>query len=155
MSDAFCSNLPCFVFVVFIDASTHNILKKITAIVGETVILPCNITLSDDLPTIEWSKDDLSPNIIFLYRDGCETFEMKHPDFRFRTNLLMTELKHGNLSLRISNLQPSDEGRYQCMVLQKKQRMVELQLINKTFSDIHVENTGFLCFFLFVCLFVF
>uniref|UniRef100_A0AAQ5YTJ8 Ig-like domain-containing protein n=1 Tax=Amphiprion ocellaris TaxID=80972 RepID=A0AAQ5YTJ8_AMPOC len=94
------------------------------AIVGESVILPCNVTLSDDLPTIEWSKDGQSPNIIFLYRDGCETFEMKHLDFRFRTNLLMTELKHGNLSLRISNLQPSDEGRYQCMVLQKKQRKV-------------------------------
>ncbi|XP_054863884.1 uncharacterized protein LOC111578240 isoform X2 [Amphiprion ocellaris] len=119
-----CVFLVAAVFSGSTDASTHNKPKKIMAIVGESVILPCNVTLSDDLPTIEWSKDGQSPNIIFLYRDGCETFEMKHLDFRFRTNLLMTELKHGNLSLRISNLQPSDEGRYQCMVLQKKQRKV-------------------------------
>ncbi|XP_008288030.1 butyrophilin subfamily 3 member A3-like isoform X2 [Stegastes partitus] len=97
---------------------------KIIAIVGETVVLPCSIFLSDELPTVEWSKEGLSPNITFLYRDGCETFEMKHPDFEFRTNLLMNELKHGNISLRISNLQLSDGGKYQCVVLQKKERKV-------------------------------
>ncbi|XP_031160372.1 uncharacterized protein LOC116053402 [Sander lucioperca] len=91
-------------------------VSKIWTSAGQSVILPCNISVSvhDDVPSVEWSKEGLKPNIAFLYRDGCETFSEKNPVFNYRTNLIMDELKNGNLSLRISTVQRSDAGKYTC-----------------------------------------
>ncbi|XP_018558839.1 butyrophilin subfamily 3 member A2 isoform X1 [Lates calcarifer] len=95
--------------------------KQVLAFAGEEVILPCafNVTASSDFPTVEWSKEDLEPDVIFLYRDGCETYEMKHPEFEYRTSFIMKELKNGDISLRITNVRLSDAGKYQCMRLWK------------------------------------
>ncbi|XP_023255159.1 butyrophilin subfamily 3 member A2-like [Seriola lalandi dorsalis] len=95
--------------------------EKVLAFAGRDVTLTCTFNITDrgDLPTVEWSKDDLEPNVIFLYRDGCETHEMKNPDFEYRTSFVMKNLKHGDISLRISNVRLSDAGRYQCMRLWK------------------------------------
>uniref|UniRef100_A0A3P9MY46 Ig-like domain-containing protein n=1 Tax=Poecilia reticulata TaxID=8081 RepID=A0A3P9MY46_POERE len=94
--------------------------EKVVAFAGGNAILPCNlkIPVSDHIPTVEWSKEDLDSDIVFLYRDGYETFEMKNLAFEFRTSLFMREVKNGNFSLRISNLKPSDSGIYQCLIIQ-------------------------------------
>ncbi|XP_062301389.1 butyrophilin subfamily 1 member A1-like [Scomber scombrus] len=99
--------------------------KKIPAFAGQTVLLPCHITVSDDLPTVEWSKEGLAqPNIAFLYRDGCETHAMKNPVFQYRTHLIMNELKNGDVSLMISIVQLSDAGKYICKTLQGSSQQV-------------------------------
>ncbi|CAI5671563.1 unnamed protein product [Oreochromis niloticus] len=100
------------------------VVPKIGAFAGETVLLPCNITPSGDVPTVEWTREGLPPDIAFLYRDGCETFEMKNPVFRYRTNLIRHELHNGNLSMVISNLQISDSGKYQCAIVRKKKKVI-------------------------------
>ncbi|XP_037615384.1 uncharacterized protein LOC119482063 [Sebastes umbrosus] len=100
---------------------------KIRTYAGETVILPCHISVRDDhdVPSsVEWSKEGLNPNIAFLYRDGCETFHEKNPVFRYRTNLIMNKLKNGNISLRLSNVSLSDAGKYVCKMIQKPPRVV-------------------------------
>ncbi|XP_030609994.1 butyrophilin-like protein 2 [Archocentrus centrarchus] len=102
--------------------------QKIVASVGETVLLPCNTTIKGDVPTVEWTKEGLFPSIVFLYRDGCETFEMKNRVFQYRTNLIRHELHHGNLSLVISNVQPNDGGKYQCVIRRNKKKQVILRL---------------------------
>uniref|UniRef100_A0A8D2ZHM8 Ig-like domain-containing protein n=1 Tax=Scophthalmus maximus TaxID=52904 RepID=A0A8D2ZHM8_SCOMX len=94
-----------------------DFISVIVASAGETVILPCYINVSRDIPTVEWSKVGPELNIAFLYRDGCETFEMKNPLFRYRTNLNMNEVKNGDVSLRMSDVRPSDAGKYQCLIL--------------------------------------
>lgn len=103
--------------------SAHAQPTQVDAVAGETIILPCTfITPADkDLPTVEWSKEveEPKPAIVFLYRDGCETFEMKNPDFEYRTHLFMRELQNGNYSLRISDVKLSDAGMYQCLIIQK------------------------------------
>uniref|UniRef100_A0A3Q1JVV5 Ig-like domain-containing protein n=1 Tax=Anabas testudineus TaxID=64144 RepID=A0A3Q1JVV5_ANATE len=107
--------------------------ERVLAYVGEDVILPCsfNIASNRDDPTVEWSKEDLQPNVIFLYRDGCETFEMKHPAYEYKTHLIMRELKNGKCSLRISNIQLSDAGTYQCMRIWKDatQQVTKVELV--------------------------
>lgn len=104
----------------------HDSPEMVLAFAGTDVILPCsfNITDSSDFPTVEWSKEGLQPDVIFLYRDGCETHEMKHPAFEYRTSLITKELQNGNISLRISDVQLSDAGKYQCMRLQKNTRHI-------------------------------
>lgn len=115
----------------------------ITALVGEAVTLPCSTPLKD-VPTVEWSKEGLSPpSIVFLYRDGCETVGAKNPAFQYRTNLIMKELQNGNLSLIISNLQLSDEGTYRCKIVQGTQPelVASLDLVVGTFfSSLYVTQ---------------
>ncbi|XP_044197751.1 selection and upkeep of intraepithelial T-cells protein 6-like isoform X2 [Thunnus albacares] len=107
------------------EALATSVSEKIRAFAGQTVLLPCQIPVSDDFPTVEWSKEGLAqPNITFLYRDGCETHEMKNPVFQYRTHLIMSELNRGNISLRISNVQLSDAGKYRCMTLWRKTQPV-------------------------------
>uniref|UniRef100_A0A8P4G4Y5 Ig-like domain-containing protein n=1 Tax=Dicentrarchus labrax TaxID=13489 RepID=A0A8P4G4Y5_DICLA len=103
------------------DSSVRSPPETVLAFAGEAVILPCSFspTASDDFPTVEWSKEDLQPNVVFLYRDGCETYEMKNPLFQYRTSFIPKELKNRNISLRISNVQLTDAGIYQCMRLWK------------------------------------
>ncbi|TKS93292.1 Butyrophilin subfamily 1 member A1 [Collichthys lucidus] len=95
--------------------------EKVLAFAGGDVILPCsyNITDNNDFPTVEWSKEGLQPSVVFLYRDGCETHEMKNPAFEYRTSFINKELQNGNISLRISNVQLSDAGKYKCKRLWK------------------------------------
>jgi len=95
----------------------HGPPETVLALAGGDVTLPCSFSIkaSDDFPTVEWSKEGLKPNVVFLYRNGGETPEMKNPAFRYRTSLIVKELNNGNISLRISNVQLSDAGRYQCM----------------------------------------
>uniref|UniRef100_A0A1A7ZY85 Ig-like domain-containing protein n=1 Tax=Nothobranchius furzeri TaxID=105023 RepID=A0A1A7ZY85_NOTFU len=60
-------------FLLFVSAgcpAPADPIVKIIAFANETAILPCHIDPSDDLPTVEWSKENISPNITFLYR-GC------------------------------------------------------------------------------------
>lgn len=88
---------------------------------GGNVILPCSLKTSrtDDLQTLDWSKMDPGPDVVFLYRDRYENFEMKHGDFEYRTSLIMREVSNGNFSLRISNVKLSDAGTYRCTAFLK------------------------------------
>ncbi|KAF1380882.1 hypothetical protein PFLUV_G00168650 [Perca fluviatilis] len=110
-------------------ASTDGVSKMWTS-AGQSVILPCNITVSvnDDVPSVEWSKEGPKPVIAFLYRDGCETFSEKNSVFKYRTNLIMGELKNGNLSLRISPVQLSDAGKYTCKIPGRPREIVTVEL---------------------------
>ncbi|PWA23330.1 hypothetical protein CCH79_00020646, partial [Gambusia affinis] len=113
--------------------------QKVVTFAGENAVLPCSLTTSgsDDLPTVEWSKEGLKPNVVFLYRNGFETFEMKNLDFEFRTSLFMREVKDGNVSLRISNVKPSDAGIYQCLIIQRNgsREATGLQLVVAAVSE--------------------
>lgn len=120
----FTTTMFCVLFCFLGGASENSVSRKIQALAGDTVVLPCHISVSDDIPTVEWSKEGLHPDVVFLYRDGCETHEMKNLDFQFRSNLFMNELKYGNISLRVTNVQLSDEGTYICKTLQKPHRQV-------------------------------
>uniref|UniRef100_A0A3B5LHG3 B30.2/SPRY domain-containing protein n=1 Tax=Xiphophorus couchianus TaxID=32473 RepID=A0A3B5LHG3_9TELE len=116
-----------------------SVVSGVVGFAGENAILPCSLTNSgsDDLPTVEWSKEGLKPNVVFLYRNGCETFEMKNLAFEFRTSLFMREVKNGNVSLRISNVKPSDAGIYQCLIIQRNgsREATDVQLVVALVSD--------------------
>ncbi|XP_054876188.1 butyrophilin subfamily 1 member A1-like [Poeciliopsis prolifica] len=84
----------------------------------------------------KWWKGS-KPVIVFLYRDGCETFGMKDPDFEYRTNLILKRLQNGNYSLRISKLKLSDSGTYQCLVIQKNgtKEQTRVELVVDSWSE--------------------
>ncbi|KAM9425702.1 butyrophilin subfamily 1 member A1-like [Pholidichthys leucotaenia] len=135
-----CCCFFCLLPVTAGKISAEIVPKTIQASAGGSVTLPCFVSLSGEVPTVEWSKKGLNPNIVFLYRDGCEDFAMKHLLFRYRTNLIMNELHHGNLSLIISNLMLSDSGMYQCAILKRKLQIIAtVDLIVGVVSDLNLR----------------
>ncbi|XP_047242137.1 selection and upkeep of intraepithelial T-cells protein 7-like isoform X2 [Girardinichthys multiradiatus] len=136
----------CFLLGAFFSKggySAHAQPEKVVAFAGAHVILPCSFKnpLSDQVPTVEWSKEGLTnSNVVFLYRDGCETFEMKNVDFEFRTSLFMREVKNGNVSLRISNVKLCDAGIYRCLIIQSgTKETTKVELVVAAESDPKLE----------------
>ncbi|CAG5929529.1 unnamed protein product [Menidia menidia] len=113
--------------------------KQVTARRGGTVILPCSTALGSEVPDVEWSRQAPTPEVVLLYRDGCETFEMKSEDFRYRTHLILSELKDGNISLRISDLRLSDGGTYLCRILPGRRVVETLKLVVGAVSEPKLE----------------
>ncbi|XP_047242140.1 putative selection and upkeep of intraepithelial T-cells protein 1 homolog isoform X2 [Girardinichthys multiradiatus] len=132
--------LLCFVFGALPIKGYSCTPAQVVAFAGGNIILPCslNIPADDDVPTVEWSKMvGLKSSIVFLYRDGCETFEMKDLDFEYRTSLIMRDVKSGNVSLRISGVKLSDNGTYRCLIIQKNgtKEETKVELVVAAVSD--------------------
>uniref|UniRef100_A0A672HJZ7 Immunoglobulin V-set domain-containing protein n=1 Tax=Salarias fasciatus TaxID=181472 RepID=A0A672HJZ7_SALFA len=86
----------------------------VLAMLGVDVVLPCHLEPAADetKSTVEWSRSDLNPRLVHLRRDGVDLLISKHPSYAGRTNLSSSRLKLGDLSLRLSNVKLSDEGKY-------------------------------------------
>uniref|UniRef100_A0A3B4DV23 Ig-like domain-containing protein n=1 Tax=Pygocentrus nattereri TaxID=42514 RepID=A0A3B4DV23_PYGNA len=83
---------------------------------GEDLVLPCSVkpSISVDM-TVEWVRTDLSESssVVHLYKDHKDTNDKQMKSYRGRTALFKEELQKGNTSLKISAVQPSDQGAYQ------------------------------------------
>ena len=86
--------------------------------VGDDIILPCHLKPEVDVvaTTLEWKRPDLKPIFVHVRRSGQDIVRIQHPSFKGRTSVSIDELKHGNVSLKLSKVKPSDAGRYQCYI---------------------------------------
>ncbi|XP_059570934.1 butyrophilin subfamily 1 member A1 [Alligator mississippiensis] len=91
--------------------------QPVTAIVGEEIVLPCHLSpnMSAENMEVRWFRSEFT-NYVHLYRDGRDQFGGEMPEYRTRTAFWKDGLTHGNVSLRILNIRPSDEGQYTCFV---------------------------------------
>uniref|UniRef100_A0A3B1JK37 Immunoglobulin V-set domain-containing protein n=1 Tax=Astyanax mexicanus TaxID=7994 RepID=A0A3B1JK37_ASTMX len=53
---------------------------------------------------------------VHLYEDYKDRNDNQMESYRGRTALFKEELKKGNASLKLSALQPSDDGAYKCLI---------------------------------------
>lgn len=88
------------------------------ALVGDDIILLCNLKPAMNVldMTVEWARPDLDPRFIYVWRDGVELESKKHPSYRGRTSLFIGKLKFGDISLKLSKVKITDEGRYRCFI---------------------------------------
>uniref|UniRef100_A0A8C9SVZ9 Ig-like domain-containing protein n=1 Tax=Scleropages formosus TaxID=113540 RepID=A0A8C9SVZ9_SCLFO len=90
----------------------------VVAVAGEDVVLPCylkpNISAVD--LHIEWFRVQTDNPLVHLYRDHEDRNENQVPSYRGRTSLFLEQLKNGNTSLKVKNVQVSDNGEYKCFV---------------------------------------
>nr|XP_020006735.1 coxsackievirus and adenovirus receptor isoform X4 [Castor canadensis] len=89
---------------------------------GETAYLPCKFTLSqeDQGPLdIEWllspSDNQQVDQVIILY-SGDKIYDDYYEGLKGRLHFTSDDLKSGDASINITNLQLSDIGTYQCKV---------------------------------------
>lgn len=86
------------------------------AVAGEDVILPCYIkpiASAVDM-RVEWFRLDQQDLVVYLYE--AHKNHTQNESYRGRTTLLHQELQRGNLSLKLSTVQVSDEGVYKCFI---------------------------------------
>uniref|UniRef100_UPI003AAA6533 butyrophilin subfamily 1 member A1-like n=1 Tax=Centroberyx gerrardi TaxID=166262 RepID=UPI003AAA6533 len=92
--------------------------QPIVAIVGDDIILPCRLEPATDAVamTLEWARPDLNPRFVHVWRDGQELLINKNPSYEGRTSLFIDKLKHGDISLKLSKVKLSDDGKYRCFI---------------------------------------
>ncbi|KAL7846209.1 hypothetical protein AOLI_G00244010 [Acnodon oligacanthus] len=87
---------------------------------GEDLVLPCflqpNISAEDMM--VEWIRTGLteSNTLVHLFKGRKDTNDKQMKSYRGRTALFKEDLQRGNTSLKLSAVQPSDNGVYQCAI---------------------------------------
>ena len=88
------------------------------ATLGDDIILPCHLVPGVDVTgkTLEWTRPELDPRFVFVWRAGQDHVNLKNPSYKGRTSLYTDALKRGDISLKLSNVKLSDRGRYKCYI---------------------------------------
>ncbi|CAI5672589.1 unnamed protein product [Oreochromis niloticus] len=123
-----CSTLM-FVFV-FVSADQRNI----TAESGQDVSLPCRAP-NNNIIVLEWTRAEYGANYVFLYRDGRFDPDNQHPSFKNRVDLQDRQMKDGDVSLILNNVNTADTGTYKCRVFMRETRLWQLSIIYLTVVD--------------------
>ncbi|XP_066530503.1 ribonuclease inhibitor-like isoform X2 [Hoplias malabaricus] len=88
--------------------------------VGEDLVLPCSLQPRGNAVnmTVEWIRLDLTQTkrLVHLYEDHEERNDQQMESYTGRTALFKEELERGNTSLKLSAVDFSDDGVYQCSV---------------------------------------
>uniref|UniRef100_A0A667Z1Z2 Ig-like domain-containing protein n=1 Tax=Myripristis murdjan TaxID=586833 RepID=A0A667Z1Z2_9TELE len=91
--------------------------QPIVAIVGDDIILLCHLEPAVDAVamTVEWARPDLEHSFVHVWHGGRK-LPIQHPSYKGRTSLFLDKLKDGDVSLKLSEVKLSDEGRYRCFI---------------------------------------
>ncbi|XP_040887716.1 butyrophilin subfamily 3 member A2-like [Toxotes jaculatrix] len=122
----------CFLLLTCSDAGQSQVIgptEPITVTFGDDITLPCHLEPAMDVGsmTFEWTRADLTPRFVLLWHEGQELEINQHPSYRGRTSLFISELKHGDVSLKLSAVKISDNGTYRCFIPEmKSQTNIEL-----------------------------
>uniref|UniRef100_UPI0037E86B49 butyrophilin-like protein 2 n=1 Tax=Semicossyphus pulcher TaxID=241346 RepID=UPI0037E86B49 len=103
--------------------------QTVVTSVGDDVILPCHLEPAADVvsKSVEWGRPDLVPRFVHVWHEGENFLFNQNPSYRGRTSVSVDKLKHGDLSLTLSAVKHSDNGKYRCYFpAQKKESTVEL-----------------------------
>ncbi|XP_019211257.1 selection and upkeep of intraepithelial T-cells protein 7-like [Oreochromis niloticus] len=107
-----CSTLLFVGLFVFVSADQKNI----TAQSGQkNITLTCRAP-NNNIRAVEWSRTDLKPQHVLLYRDGHFEPANQHPSFKNRVDLQDRQMKDGDVSLILKNVTINDTGTYECRV---------------------------------------
>uniref|UniRef100_A0A3B4UBS8 Ig-like domain-containing protein n=1 Tax=Seriola dumerili TaxID=41447 RepID=A0A3B4UBS8_SERDU len=112
--------------------------QPIVAKIGSDIILPCHLEPAEDVAAkmLEWTRSDLDPRFVCVWRAHQELLDLKNPSYLGRTSLFTDELKHGNISLKLSRVKPADQGRYKCFIPNKEEEsFLELVVGNLSGTD--------------------
>ncbi|XP_071399148.1 V-set and immunoglobulin domain-containing protein 8-like [Centroberyx affinis] len=96
-------------------ASSSDGPQELTAHPGQDVTLKCECPTNAPIVVLEWTRTDLEPpEYVFLYRDEQSDPTHQNPSFADRVELLDREMKNGDASVILKNVNRNDAGTYEC-----------------------------------------
>ncbi|KAL4007874.1 hypothetical protein ACER0C_001726 [Sarotherodon galilaeus] len=119
--------------------------QPVVALVDDDVILPCHVEPAEDVTAeiLEWTRSDLNPRFVHVWRSGQDLVNTRNPSYRGRTSLFINELKRGNISLKLSRVKLSDEGTYECSIpLMEKKYFVKLVVASDAATSPVISLSG-------------
>ncbi|XP_076738763.1 butyrophilin subfamily 3 member A2-like isoform X3 [Maylandia zebra] len=145
---SFYSLSNCILHVLLVHYCQSRLIgpnQPITATAGEDITLPCHLVPGENVAamTLEWTRPDLDPRFVFLWRAGQDLINMKNPSYIGRSSLFTDELKHGNISLKLCKVKPADEGRYRCHIPEKNEEaFIDLVVASSAVSSPVISLEG-------------
>ncbi|XP_038586484.1 myelin protein P0-like [Micropterus salmoides] len=125
---------------------------------GENATLQCQSHGGADISLIEWSRTDLKPDdgFVFLFSNDRSYEEIQHPYFYGRVELQDPEMKNGDASVILKNVNINDTGTYECLIVGKNSRdrkrdvfesisIIELTVTGHTAGHIWEGYVGVVC----------
>uniref|UniRef100_A0A3Q2D795 Ig-like domain-containing protein n=1 Tax=Cyprinodon variegatus TaxID=28743 RepID=A0A3Q2D795_CYPVA len=132
-------------FIYFFSTTVITVKKipTVKAMLGDDVVLPCQVKPPEDptQTTVEWGRPDLKPRFVFVWHNQKEYIADQNKVFRGRTSLFHDKLKDGNVSLKLSNVRHSDNGKYRCYNPKEKTESF-VKLLVGTISSPHISLLG-------------
>ncbi|KAM6451974.1 butyrophilin subfamily 1 member A1-like isoform 1-T2 [Liasis olivaceus] len=130
----------CIIILLLIPLSDNFELNSplfVTGNVGQDVILPCHVNFKTQvkLKEIQWNKK-VNRTIQNIYRFTASIDEAIYgQDYKARAVVSKEGLNTGDVSLKLENVQMSDEGSYSCFVKSADDWIDQVQIV------LHVENS--------------
>ncbi|XP_074873475.1 butyrophilin subfamily 1 member A1-like [Carettochelys insculpta] len=89
--------------------------RPVIVSLGGEAVLPCHLSpvMSAETMEVRWFRSQCSA-VVHLYHNGQEQYGQQMPEYQGRTQLLKDDITSRRVSLRIRNIQPSDDGQYKC-----------------------------------------
>ncbi|CAK6978870.1 uncharacterized protein LOC122974278 [Scomber scombrus] len=112
--------------------------EDITVKSGDDVPLPCQGPRDANITLLEWNRSDLkTDDYVFFLRGDQPNESFQDPSFRGRVQLMDPQIKNGDVSVILKNVNTNDTGTYECQV---SVRGKESELINTI--NLKVEDSG-------------
>ncbi|KAJ4949645.1 hypothetical protein JOQ06_021154, partial [Pogonophryne albipinna] len=94
----------------------ENADQEVRAKPGEDVLLRCNSSTDAAIIKLEWSRPELKDNV-FFFRDNRKYEIFQDLRYRGRVELKDPEIKNGDASVLLKNVDIEDTGTYECRVI--------------------------------------
>ncbi|XP_049326038.1 NACHT, LRR and PYD domains-containing protein 3-like isoform X5 [Astyanax mexicanus] len=127
----------------------------LVAVAGEDLILPCSLqpNISAEGMMVEWFRLHETDTLVHLYINSADRNGEQMESYRGRTALFKEELKKGNASLKLSALQPSDDGAYTCLIRDVDSYIDDVTLyVEVKGKGFHGWKIAIICIFVFAIL---
>ncbi|KAK2899386.1 hypothetical protein Q8A73_012515 [Channa argus] len=111
--------------------------QQITVRTGDDVTLQCLDPRGGHIELLEWRRQDLVENV-FVWKQGKMFEDPQHPFFKNRTELRNPEMKDGDVSVILKNVNINDTGTYECRVRNSSTKPP--QLLNTTKLTINSDQ---------------
>ncbi|XP_062301228.1 uncharacterized protein LOC134006152 [Scomber scombrus] len=121
------STLSVFLLICFLSCSVS---EEKTVKSGDDVTLHCQSPRDEDITSLKWIRPDLKKKTnkyVFFFRDDQIYENYQHESFRGRVQLMDPQMKNGDVSVILKNVNINDTGTYECRV---SVRGTGLELIN-------------------------
>ncbi|XP_047242651.1 butyrophilin subfamily 3 member A2-like [Girardinichthys multiradiatus] len=147
-SENLLSNIAVSGFLLLMSACKGHLQQmdssqSVTAMVGEDVVLPCHLEPPKDASqmTVEWGRLDLEPRFVFVSLDGQAYPADQNEAYKGRSSMFPDKLKNGDISLKLSDVRHSDNGRYRCYIPnEEKEYFVDLVVGSASSPDISIAG---------------